>query len=121
VPLDDVLDEYESKQIDVLVLDELLQELEGLDPRQAEAVQPKILDFGAARATDADIQTTTLQTDIGQLVGTVSYMSPEQVAGDPNDLDTRSDVYALGVVLYELLGGRLPPVKAIAAFLPKSN
>ncbi|MHC4826392.1 MAG: protein kinase domain-containing protein [Planctomycetota bacterium] len=70
--------------------------------------EPKILDFGVARATDSDIQTTTLRTDIGQLIGTVPYMSPEQVAGDPNRLDTRSDVYSLGVVLYELLCGRLP-------------
>lgn len=70
--------------------------------------QVKILDFGVARATDADIQTSTLQTDIGQLIGTVPYMSPEQAAGDPDELDTRSDVYALGVVAYELLAGRLP-------------
>ncbi len=70
--------------------------------------QPKILDFGVARATDADIQATTLRTDIGQLIGTVPYMSPEQAGGDPTELDTRSDVYALGVVLYELLAGRLP-------------
>ena len=73
-----------------------------------ETGQPKILDFGVARATDSDIQTTTLQTDMGQLIGTVPYMSPEQAAGDPNDLDTRSDVYALGVIGYELLAGRLP-------------
>jgi len=70
--------------------------------------QPKILDFGVARATDSDIQQTTLHTDIGQLIGTVPYMSPEQAGGDPAELDTRSDVYALGVVLYELLVGRLP-------------
>ena len=70
--------------------------------------QPKILDFGVARATDSDIQQTTIQTDIGQLIGTVPYMSPEQVGGDPDDLDTRSDVYALGVIAYELLAGRLP-------------
>lgn len=70
--------------------------------------QPKILDFGIARATDSDMQSVTLQTDIGQLIGTVPYMSPEQVSGDPNDLDTRSDVYALGVIAYELLAGRMP-------------
>ena len=49
-----------------------------------------------------------MQTDVGQLLGTLPYMSPEQVAGDVLDLDTRSDVYALGVVLYELLAERLP-------------
>ncbi len=70
--------------------------------------QPKILDFGVARATDADVRTTTLQTAVGQLVGTVAYMSPEQVTGDPRQLDTRSDVYALGVIGYEMLAGRLP-------------
>jgi non-specific serine/threonine protein kinase/serine/threonine-protein kinase len=70
--------------------------------------EPKILDFGVARATDSDIQATTLRTDIGQLIGTVPYMSPEQVTGDPTALDTRSDVYSLGVVLYELVCGRLP-------------
>jgi tetratricopeptide (TPR) repeat protein/tRNA A-37 threonylcarbamoyl transferase component Bud32 len=70
--------------------------------------QPKIIDFGVARATDADIQVTTMATDVGQLVGTLQYMSPEQCAADPNDIDTRSDVYGLGVVLYELLAGRAP-------------
>ncbi len=72
--------------------------------------QPKILDFGIARATDSDIQTATLQTDVGALVGTLPYMSPEQVTGDPGELDTRSDVYALGVIAFELLAGRLPYV-----------
>ncbi len=72
-----------------------------------EGGQPKILDFGVARATDSDAQATR-QTDIGQLIGTLAYMSPEQVTADPLDLDTRSDVYALGVILYELLGNRLP-------------
>jgi tetratricopeptide (TPR) repeat protein len=70
--------------------------------------QPKILDFGVARATDADIQSTTVRTNVGQLIGTIPYMSPEQAAGDPDELDTRSDVYALGVLAYELLAGRLP-------------
>lgn len=69
---------------------------------------PKILDFGVARATDSDIRSTTMQTEAGQLIGTLPYMSPEQVAGDPESLDTRSDVYALGVIGYELLAGHLP-------------
>jgi predicted Ser/Thr protein kinase len=70
--------------------------------------QPKVLDFGVARATNADVRATTAGTEAGQLVGTLAYMSPEQVAADPAALDGRSDVYALGVILYELLAGRLP-------------
>ena len=72
-----------------------------------ESGQPKILDFGLARVTDGDMQATR-QTDMGQLLGTLAYMSPEQVTADPLALDTRSDVYALGVILYELLAGKLP-------------
>ena len=73
-----------------------------------ESGQPRVLDFGIARATDSDVQQTTMHTDIGQIIGTLPYMSPEQVGGDTNNLDTRSDVYALGVIAYELLAGRLP-------------
>ena len=72
-----------------------------------ETGQPKILDFGVARVTDSDAEATR-QTDVGQVLGTLSYMSPEQVLADPLALDTRSDVYALGVILYELLAGKLP-------------
>jgi len=68
---------------------------------------PKILDFGVARVTDSDIQATR-QTDVGQLIGTLAYMSPEQATGDPLEVDARSDVYALGVILYELLLNQLP-------------
>src|SRR5262245_9373707 len=70
--------------------------------------QPKVLDFGVARATDADLAMTSAQTEAGQLLGTLAYMSPEQVAADPAAIDQRSDVYALGVILYELLAHRLP-------------
>jgi len=70
--------------------------------------QPKILDFGLARVMDSDTEQMTRQTDIGQLLGTLPYMSPEQVEADPMAIDTRSDVYALGVILYELLTDKLP-------------
>ena len=70
--------------------------------------RPRIIDFGVARSTDSDMAVTTLQTDVGQLVGTLQYMSPEQVEADPSDIDARSDVYALGIILYELLTGQLP-------------
>jgi eukaryotic-like serine/threonine-protein kinase len=72
-----------------------------------ETGQPKILDFGVARVADSEAQFTR-QTDVGQLVGTLEYMSPEQVLADPEEIDTRSDVYALGVILYEMLAGRRP-------------
>ena len=68
----------------------------------------RVIDFGVARAVDADQEQADHQTQVGQIIGTAQYMSPEQFEADPNDLDTRSDVYALGVVLYELLAGRLP-------------
>ena len=73
-----------------------------------DAGRPKIIDFGVARVTDSDIAATTMQTDVGQLVGTLAYMSPEQCAADPREIHTPSDVYSLGVVLYELLTDRLP-------------
>jgi tetratricopeptide (TPR) repeat protein len=72
------------------------------------AGHPKVIDFGVARVMSADILGASLRTMTGQLIGTLRYMSPEQVQGDPHAIDTRSDVYALGVVLYELLTGRLP-------------
>ncbi len=69
---------------------------------------PKIIDFGVARSTDSDVALTTMHTDVGQLVGTLAYMSPEQFDGSADDIDVRADVYALGVVLYELLVGSMP-------------
>ncbi|MGN6546341.1 MAG: WD40 repeat domain-containing serine/threonine protein kinase [Aureliella sp.] len=69
---------------------------------------PKIIDFGVAKATSHRLSGRTLFTAIGQIVGTVEYMSPEQASRNPLDVDTRSDVYSLGVVLYELLTGDTP-------------
>jgi WD40 repeat protein len=73
-----------------------------------ETGQPKVLDFGVARATDADLLTGAGLTQTGQLLGTPSYMSPEQLAADSAAIDHRADVYALGVILFELLAHRLP-------------
>ena len=70
--------------------------------------RPRVIDFGVAFTTDADVALTTVGTDIGQLVGTLQYMSPEQCRADPTALDARTDVYSLGVVLYQLLTNRLP-------------
>jgi len=71
-----------------------------------ETGQPKVLDFGVARATDADLLTAAGLTQTGQLLGTPSYMSPEQILGDK--LDYRSDMFSLGVVLYQMVCGRKP-------------
>lgn len=68
---------------------------------------PKILDFGIARVADEQ-RPETIATRTGEIVGTLAYMAPEQVAGDPEAIDPRADVYALGVILYELLTGALP-------------
>jgi WD40 repeat protein/predicted Ser/Thr protein kinase len=73
-----------------------------------ESGQPKVLDFGVARATDADLLTGAGLTQTGQLLGTPNYMSPEQVIADPAAVDHRADVYALGMILFELLAHRLP-------------
>ncbi len=69
---------------------------------------PKIIDFGVAKALDRDLTENTMRTGMGQVVGTPAYMSPEQADLDSHDVDTRTDVYALGVILYELLAGDRP-------------
>ncbi|MBE0594972.1 MAG: serine/threonine protein kinase, partial [Gemmatimonadales bacterium] len=70
--------------------------------------EPRVIDFGIAKATGQQLTEATLVTDFGQALGTPAYMSPEQAAASGLDVDTRTDVYSLGVTLYELLVGRLP-------------
>jgi tetratricopeptide (TPR) repeat protein/serine/threonine protein kinase len=69
---------------------------------------PKVIDFGVAKATGPKLTDRTLFTEVGQVVGTLEYMSPEQAELNQFDIDTRSDIYSLGVLLYELLTGSTP-------------
>ncbi len=69
---------------------------------------PKVIDFGVAKATEQKLTERTLCTQSGTLVGTLEYMSPEQAEMSPQGVDTRSDIYSLGVLLYELLTGGTP-------------
>lgn len=69
---------------------------------------PKVIDFGIAKATEGKLTDNTIFTAYGQFIGTPVYMSPEQMEMSGLDVDTRSDIYSLGVLLYELLTGRPP-------------
>ena len=69
---------------------------------------PKIIDFGVAKAVSQRLTQKTMFTQYGQIVGTIEYMSPEQAQFNQLDVDTRSDIYSLGVLLYELLTGETP-------------
>jgi serine/threonine protein kinase/tetratricopeptide (TPR) repeat protein len=69
---------------------------------------PKVIDFGVAKATSQKLTEKTIFTHYGQIVGTLEYMSPEQANLNQWDIDTRSDIYSLGVLLYELLTGNTP-------------
>ena len=75
---------------------------------QGEQAVPKVIDFGVAKALSQPLTERTLVTEQGQLIGTPEYISPEQAEMTNQDIDTRSDIYSLGVVLYELLTGTLP-------------
>jgi serine/threonine protein kinase/tetratricopeptide (TPR) repeat protein len=69
---------------------------------------PKVIDFGIAKATGARLTDATMATHLGTVIGTLDYMSPEQADLSTQDIDTRSDIYSLGAVLYELLTGSTP-------------
>jgi serine/threonine protein kinase/WD40 repeat protein len=69
---------------------------------------PKVIDFGVAKATSGKLTEETMSTGFGAVVGTLEYMSPEQAGWDGEDIDTRADIYSLGVILYELLTGLRP-------------
>lgn len=69
---------------------------------------PKIIDFGVAKATASKLTEKTMFTEYGQIIGTLEYMSPEQAELNQLDIDTRTDIYSLGVLLYELLTGTTP-------------
>lgn len=79
----------------------LVQEVDG-------RAVPKIIDFGVAKALTGDLGNGGMLTRVGTLIGTPEYMSPEQAASSGEDIDTRSDVYSLGIVFYELLAGSPP-------------
>ena len=76
--------------------------------KEGQVAVPKVIDFGVAKALHQRLKSEDVFTEQGQVIGTPEYMSPEQAEMGPLDIDTRSDVYSLGVLLYELLAGARP-------------
>lgn len=81
--------------------------------------RPVVLDFGIARITEGDLAHTTMETEAGTLIGTLPYMSPEQITGQSELLDTRTDIYSLGVILFQLLANQLP-IDLTGASIPQA-
>ncbi|MDZ4684598.1 MAG: serine/threonine-protein kinase [Planctomycetaceae bacterium] len=79
---------------------------------------PKVIDFGVAKATGSNLAGPTSFTEFGSIIGTLEYMSPEQAGSNQVDIDTRSDIFSLGVLLYELLTGTTPLNKQRTRDLP---
>ncbi|HKR58176.1 MAG TPA: serine/threonine-protein kinase, partial [Pyrinomonadaceae bacterium] len=94
------------KPANILVTDE--SERQSLNRSLSGYVEIKVLDFGLARVIDDDGACGSSVSELGLIKGTLPYMSPEQVCGDPESIDVRTDVYGLGVILYELLTERFP-------------
>ena len=93
------------KPANIIVLDE---EVPGASTSAAGGPTLKILDFGLARLLEPEGQVASMRTEVGVIMGTLQYMSPEQARGDTYAIDLRTDVYALGVILYEMMTGRRP-------------
>jgi len=75
-------------------------------PRATTRRMPKVIDFGVAKAAGQRLTEQTMFTEMGQMIGTMEYMAPEQAELNNLDIDTRADIYSLGVLLYELLTAR---------------
>ena len=95
------------KPANIVVMDEA-ESSGSSSPSRSSLPVVKILDFGLARITDVDVAAATLLTEVGLIKGTLAYMAPEQARGDAEAIDVRTDIYALGVILYELLADRRP-------------